>query len=726
MSEIVGHPLWPPPAMEDYEALAEARGISVQAAAQELVQARSAWMAREQTDPYRFGWEPTIWKVADALIDFPWCDEAFVKTLRKRFEWARGISETENEQKETKEAKEDRLTDADVWDAFKRRMRKALGFGKPVTALLILGGNRTGKSNYAAKRGQMMLSRRPRARVTAFHMSNDRSVEEQQPLFWHYMPPEWKAQVKGTMEYVAYKEKIGFSDNSFVNRIGSRCAFKNYEQDRATAIEGKADDLMLPDELVGVDWLETMMFRLTDRGGHAVATFTPLEGYSACVRWFLDGATTVRHCEAALLPRDGQGPDVAKALGLEAWELEELQEAEAEKRVALAPESRPEDCLEWLEDNRNNEQEGTEGTENRRVFERVARVARPVNPLLGVVFFHCQDNPYGKPRRVAETALEKRNASEVRVRCYGVAEKTFTNVLVKFSRQVHVVPDAAIPSEGTNYHVIDPAGDRNFFMGWIRDVKGKRYLYREWPGNYEIPGVGVPGPWAVTSSRLKGRNDGDRGEGTRSFGWGLRRYKFEIARLERWRDFEEWARGGLAYPVNEEEIEEWQDSSEVEPVETRIVDSRAASSPRLDNDRPVTLFEELQDMGLNVELAPGGAVIGDVRRADGIQPVISALDWNRDEPLSFFNCPSLYIAESCVNTIFAMETWMNAEGQKGATKDPIDIVRMFYLSEHAEGGTVRPAQHGFAYGRTSTSGANRAPRPGQSKLARWKNRRAVR
>lgn len=41
------------------------------------------------------------------------------------------------------------------------------------------------------------------------------------------------------------------------------------------------------------------------------------------------------------------------------------------------------------------------------------------------------------------------------------------------------------------------------------DKRKEGWLRREWPGSYNIPGVGVPGPWAVARGRRRGENDGE-------------------------------------------------------------------------------------------------------------------------------------------------------------------------------------------------------------------------
>jgi hypothetical protein len=48
--------------------------------------------------------------------------------------------------------------------------------------------------------------------------------------------------------------------------------------------------------------------------------------------------------------------------------------------------------------------------------------------------------------------------------------------------------------------------------------------------------------------------------------------------------------------------------------------------------------------------------------------------------LSRLNEPQLQVVETCPNTIYALEHWSGADGQKGACKDPIDCVRGLFLS----------------------------------------------
>ncbi len=284
-----------------------------------------------------------------------------------------------------------------------------------------------------------------------------------------------------------------------------------------------------------------------------------------------------------------------------------------------------------------------------------------------VVLLNGSDNPFGKPLSVF--TLNASASEEIGNRYfYGFAKKGMARMFPKFDRKVHVIPDSAVPSFGTNYQWEDPAGGRNSFLTWIRVTAKAAYVYREWPGNYEIPGQGVPGPWALPHGKL---GDGQKGPAQESFGFGLIQQKMEIARLEGWKDALKTRPENLS---EAEFVKSWfAENGAREVVVRRFIDSRYASTPHMEDDRPVTLLENYADVGLFYELTPGDDV------SEGVKLLNDRFSYDPTRPIDALNCPRLFIAESCKNTIFALETWRNAEKSKGATKDPIDNLRYFVL-----------------------------------------------
>jgi len=614
--------------------------------------------------------------VCDALLGLECHDAGFLKMIQKRM----GMD----------------------WEQWSAAMRTHLGFPGPVKWLLINGGNRTGKSEYAAKRGQEQLTYYPGSKVFPLHMSMKRSLKEQQALFWKYMPTEWKIQKATEEEYIKYKQKTGFSDASFINPVKSDCTFLAYMQDKDTALEGMEADLVLPDELVPFDWIEALTYRLSTRSGKGIITFTPINGYTPTVQAFRDSAECTKESVAFMIPRDGGEPDPARTLGLTQAEYEELWEAESEKRAARAPQCRAEDCCAWLEGG-SGQAEIPEG----RKFAMVPRVEKPVNPDYAVVFFHCSDNPYGTPRNVVRDAVhDKDGVKAIKIRVYGDTDKASRSILTKFDKRIHVIKHDMIPNNGSNYMLMDPATDRNPFLNWMRTNSDNDWGYREWPGSYEIPGEGVPGPWAMPSGKKEGINDGKRGPSQESWGFGLLRLKFEMARLERWEAYLKWFKDegqhmqGVVFPYPDEgELWDWDERDGAEEViEQRYVDSRAASNPRQEKDRIVTLYEDLEEIGLDFELTKGSQIV------DGIQRINDALDYDMTEDMSYLNHPRLLISDRCLNTIYACENWRNADGQKGACKEPIDNLRYFYTADCEEmaEGAYEP-RGGSYYGRGSNS-----------------------
>lgn len=700
------------------EAWARAHGRSVREGLKVLNAALAVQMQRRAEDPFAFGYEPPIWFVASALLEGSPVTAGMEARVRER-------------------------TGLD-WETFAERMRLACGFDRPVRELLIMGANRSGKTDWAAKRLVRRLTAGRNEQLVVGAQTRETSRSTQQDRVWHYLPKDLRARngERSAVFYLNHKEQTGFTFNKVTMDDKSNLRFVTYEQDVNAIMEGPAFDEGWLDEEFGKRWLDALRFRLSSKRGTLIATFTPVSGYTPVVADFLEGMVVTRRTTAYLLPRDGGAPLPWAQLGLSEAEWAALtgapagappaspvspeqsgspacgstppnrpQSAESAVSPASAlqpPESRPEDCFAWLEDAGPFSE--PENVAPNRVFETVPRVARKRDGSAAILWFLGRDNPYGSPGRVIEVAAGNVRAEEsIRRRVYGLATQT-RGGRFRFDPKRHVSPDSVLPPLLARTMVVDPAPERNWFCLWLGvDDKGDVWVYREWPGDYEIPGQGVPGDWAVVSDRRNGVNDGDRGPAQEKFGFGLDKYKAEWARLEGWSDAARWAssvarQGAPASPVSPEspvrhfpaaeEIAAWDAANGTrEPLRRRVLDARAGSQSKISFGEDKTLLE------LCLELCPDFQPASGRRIGAGEELINALLD-----PAP--GGRALHVLQSCKNTIFALGRHTGADGQKGADKEPIDCLRYALESGLLDdrpdpaldsptcgvGGTIRPSR----------------------------------
>lgn len=371
------HPVMPAPTREQIAALVARSGA---ARAAELLQLREDKISAERLDPHRHGFEPSNWAEADALLDAH--DE-----------------------------------------------------------LLILGGNRAGKTEYAAKRCITRAVKVPDSRIWCLHTTHQSSIAMQQTIVWKYLPAELKTAKKTKITNIAYTQKNGFSESTMVLPNRSQVWFLNYAQDRKV-IEGGEVDICWCDELVPLDWLETLRYRLVTRRGKLLVTFTPVTGYTQVVKSYVAGARILRSRPASLLPAER-----INVPGCPAGQM--------------------------------------------------PYVLRCHRPACAIICFHSDLNPYSPIDQMAKT-LAGRSPHEVKIRAYGWAESLQGSQFPRFG-EANILPHDKIPADGTNYMAMDPAGARNWFMLWLRvDALGRRYIYREWPD------LSV-GEWALPSDKPDGK-----------------------------------------------------------------------------------------------------------------------------------------------------------------------------------------------------------------------------
>lgn len=357
--ELTKHPVIKLPTEAEVLDLAQELGTE---AVSEILKRREEKIQAEQNDPYRHGYEPDSWAEADRLL----------------------MSGNE---------------------------------------LLIMGGNRAGKTEYAAKRVMQLLCTRPESRVWCLHTTSQTSIQMQQAVIWKYMPPEFKNAKKTKVTNIQYSQKNGFTDATFVLPNRSQIFFMNYGQEKKV-IEGGEPDFIWCDELVPQDWIETLRYRLVTRSGKMILTFTPITGFTPVVKDYVAGCRIKKTLFADLLPDTQNVPSIPKG--------------------------------------------------------HMPYVAECSKGSANVIWFHSILNRYS-PFEQIKLALRGRGPYEVKIRAYGWAESLSGSQFPRFG-EACIIPEDLVPDEGTNYMAVDPAGARNWFMLWMRVMPdGSKFIYREWP-----------------------------------------------------------------------------------------------------------------------------------------------------------------------------------------------------------------------------------------------------
>jgi hypothetical protein len=457
--------------------------------------------------------------------------------------------------------------------------------------MIILGGNRAGKTEYAAKRAAQMFVgadlggmpdwikeriEKRNLRIWMLHTSHFTSVSAQQNVFYKYLPKELKNLKKSVHTQIGYSQKNGFTDNTAVY-MGNQVWFMNYFQD-IKVIEGGEVDFIWCDELVPQDWLETLRYRLVTRNGKMLITFTPVEGYTSVVKEYVNSAKITHWKESDLLPN-------SNVIGVPAGHMPYMA---------------------------------------KNVFGKHA-----------CIWYHSRDNPYNNWSRMKET-LRGKTTNEIKIRAYGWAEATAGSQFPLFNDH-NIFSKDPREIEGTNYMVVDPAGARNWFMLWVRvDKNGVLWVYREWPDQSY-------GEWALPCEKP----DGKPGPAQRSSaGRGVDEYSLLIQTLE----------------INDKDKEE---------IAERYIDPRSAGTAAMTKEGGVTLLDMLADAEIPTYFIPAASANVDER----VLIINDLLCYDREKPLEEgVNHPRLMVHETCQNLIYSLREWTGADGQKGASKDPIDAL----------------------------------------------------
>ena len=318
-----------------------------------------------------------------------------------------------------------------------------------VTTIYLFGGNRSGKTELMSKRLVQAMEANPGFFVWVGGLSGESSIQVQQAAINRYVPKHWRRQRKGVRQVanISFDQKNGFTNNSFVSPGGSQAWFKNYTMD-VKRLEGSSLDLIWLDELVPYTWIQTLKYRLIDRMGKMVVSFTPIEGYTPTVKEAMSGhvVTKWRPCDKSVMP---------------------------EGRMPYMGRTRNGDAIMW---------------------------------------FFSEDNPYVSWKHFKKTALAGKSSTEKEIRAYGYVRNPISGKFPRFGDKHIVKRDQIPVSGTNYLVVDPTGGDRNWFMLWARvDDLNRIWIYREWPnmaryGEWAVPSNKADGSPGVAQKADCGRN----------------------------------------------------------------------------------------------------------------------------------------------------------------------------------------------------------------------------
>jgi len=552
--------------------------------------------------------------------------------------------------------------------------------------LAIFGGNRATKSVYAVKRACQTAELFPRSTILVGAESETASVDTVQMVAWSFLGPRYK-HLNGKRDAVYrinYSQAGGFTERKLVLPNGSGIYFATYNQNPGD-FEGwefgapaftyaevasklrAAGDFVPPnigavtDESLPLRWLQMLSRRAKFRKAHVLWPFTPVRGITPAVKELVgSSAVTVESRPSELLPRQNV-PDC------------------------------PEGHMPYI---------------RKCVFQNAR-----------AIYFFTECNPFGpSPGRTyydeVKAILQDKSSEMVERVAYGFARDSVARAFPKFGA-VNIVKRSQLPAAGTNYHFVDPAGSRNWFMLWVRVAPGPGgplfYIYRDWPDAQRF------GEWATATEREINEDsrrgwDGDPGPAQVGQGFGVTKYKQTILEAEKLalpaallgdRDkLVEWLRSNGADPYHVElarraRAEELGGLREV--VRERFIDPRAGRSEHIAEEGGTCIIDEFAEVqvdakgfvtGPSMEFTPASGVNQD----EGFTAVNELLDWNPEQKLVVgLNQPRLFVCEDCLQVRWMFENFTGRAGEKGAAKDPADLVRYMALAqlEYVEEGVKR-------------------------------------
>jgi hypothetical protein len=519
----------------------------------------------------------------------------------------------------------------------------------PFWTLILLGGNRSGKSEYCAKRVMQHAMGYPGTAIVCLSETLEASIQNQQQLIWKYLPRTLKER-NGQKDsqgifHCNYSLKGGFTLEKLILPNRSQIFFKTYNQppeDIEGWTLGNQDFRTIggwADENCPLPWIQALRRRAGYYGALVLWSYTPVKGITPAIKELVgDTAETVMVLPSELLP------------------------------------------------NRVNVPGCPAGT--------MPYIQRSVTQGTVVLYFHSILNPFGTAQGTLYEGVQRlcagRSSEVVQRLAYGYTKDTIGRAWPLFGA-VNLIDPEELPSEGTNYLLVDPAGARNWACLWVRVASGNPaslYIYRDWPDAARY------GEWAVPSANPN-QPDGDAGPAQRSVGYGYSRYKQMFLREEEIKSANEPDpyRQQLWQDAADSETETFSSAPESQPVilrekiYERYIDPRAGRDERVAQKGGTCAIDELakidRDPGTNAVVAPSmrfRAAPG-FNIEHGIRAVDTLLEWNPDQPYDrVMNTPHLFVSRSCRQVIWTLMNYTASGGEKGGCKDFADLLRYMATS----------------------------------------------
>lgn len=604
----------------------------------------SQWSENDwfSSDPHRYGYELPHWADSDVLIGFTPRTQATLDALPAK--WDRPYTRRWPEE-----------------------MRARLGrlpahlLEREFYILVLLGGNRSGKSEYCARRVVQSALAHAGSTIVCLSEDLDASRENQQTLIWKYLPLEIKA-VNGKKDphfHVNYSKKGGFTLEKVILPNGSSIHFRSYNQEPGSiegwmlgCRQGRAVGAWA-DESLSTGWLKVLERRCKYCGAVCLWSFTPVSGMTPAIKEAVGEGPTDMSLPSELLP------DRVNVEGVPAGEMPYI-------RV---------------------------GRMNGVIVQYYFTLLNPFGTATGSFYDSvkslCQGRPSAYTMRIA----------------YGFTLDTLGRKFPGFTSQ-HVLRVADIPEVGSLVQFTDPHSSRHYATIWVLVTPSDPPDYivvRDWPDEASY------GEWAVPTMREMsgdGRRgaDGDEGPAQQGSGMGVIDYK----RL--WRELETVAvpaalqqdkaltpeqleselrkmkypfhRGRLRWlyhrskklPATVPEQEEWQNQ--------RTMDARFCNTQYAISTGSTCLkwlFEQPDvDAATGEVIMPGFPILEssgkDLEHGEAL--ISDLLSYDRSRPLvPGINAPRLYVSEECTQVRWALENFTGRAGSTGACKEWIDLLR---------------------------------------------------